>query len=76
MKDLLPDSCRNEEHNYVEAYSAKTTHTKDVVLWCKDCGAISVKSEHRKLSIGPFKEIAHEKRLISIFNQIALIKVK
>jgi hypothetical protein len=76
MKDLLPETCRNEQHDYAEAYSHKTEHQNDTVLWCKDCGAISVQIARRKLNIGPFEVIGHEKRLISLFKQISLIKVK
>jgi hypothetical protein len=78
MKDLLPETCRNGQHNYIEAYSHKTPFDIDTVLWCKDCGTISVKVEHknRKLNTCPFKTLTHEKRLISIFNIISLIKVK
>ena len=71
MKDLLPDSCREGKHDFTEVYKHTDGRHTDIVQWCKDCGAIKVSIEHPMILVPHFKT-----RLISIFNQIALIKVK
>ena len=71
MKNLLPDSCREGKHNFTEVYKHTDEKRTDIVQWCKDCGAIKVSIEQPMIPVPRFRT-----RVITIFNQIALIKVK
>jgi hypothetical protein len=72
MKDLLPNSCRAGKHNFENVYTREDKEESILfVKWCKDCGALRIEYKEKGIPTPRFKT-----HLISLFNQIALIKVK